>query len=101
MTTNYLYINNIDKCVDNVFDTFYQELLNNLKLKKNIINIDYIFNNFNSILESINNILLNSVNIFKLKDFLHTDYDIVIEIIHKYTLLYIFFNLIVSRIKSK
>lgn len=94
MTSEYLYINNIDNCVDNVFDTFYQELLNNKKFKNNIISLDYIINNFQKILELIEKIIKKSIDSYKIRQIVNDDYEYIYKIIYEYLLLYLCFYLV-------
>ena len=95
MTTQTLYINTIDECVNNIIDSFYLEILENLILTKKIYTINYIFDNFEQLLSSINILIDNNTKKYKINEII-TNKDAYIKIINlfnDYILLYYFFYL--------
>ena len=95
MASEVLYINNIDKCVDEILDTYYKERLIDEKTNNNLISIEYILNNFETILNIIDIIVLESINNFNIKDTVQEEYIYIYNTLKDYVLLYVFFNLII------
>lgn len=95
MSSQNIYINSIDECVDNIIDSFNFDILDDKKIKKEIRSTDYILNKFNVILEKTNKLIDEKVIKYKINDIVtNTDnYKKIIDILTDYVLLYFFFNL--------
>ena len=93
MSNSILYINNIDKCIDELFDTLYKKISDDDKFKTNMINIEYILKNFDKINKFIDKIINDGLNKYKIKELLDKEYSYIYDVIKNYMYLYILLNL--------
>jgi hypothetical protein len=94
MTSQTLYINTIDECVNNIIDTFYLELIENKKYLKKVESEEYLINKFNTLKEDILKLISTNVDKYKINEIITNkdEYDIIINLFKNYVLLYFFFN---------
>ena len=97
MSSQSLYINSIDECVNNIVDSFYLEIIEDKQLKKKLDSPDYIveISNFKKLKDKINLLIIKNVESFKINEIITNkiEYDKIIILFTDYVLLYYFFYL--------
>ena len=95
MSSQTLYINTIDECVNNIIDTYYLDIVDNKKFKSNISDEKYILNNFTNITDSMKKIISSSIKSFKINEIINDkiEFDKILNLLENYLLLYFFFYL--------
>ena len=95
MSSQSLYINTIDECVNNIIDTYYLEHIENKKFKSNIIKENYIINNFKLIIETMKEIISSNIKSFKINKIIDNknQFEKILLLLDDYLLLYFFFYL--------
>ena len=93
MNSQSLYINTIDECVNNIIDTYYLDVIDNKKIKNQITNESYIFDNYNDINKTINEINMSNIKKYKLDELIENknDFNNVVIMLKEYLMLYFFF----------
>jgi len=92
MTTQYININTIDECVDNILDKFYSIIIVELKSKNEKLS-NYIKNNYELLKKKTQQLIIEVSKISKIDEIISntTDYDTILDIFFNYTMLYLFF----------
>ena len=90
MTSQELYINTIDECIDNIFDTLHLYIEQHNEIKKILKNLDIVIDNFLLIKARFDNIINTSIEQYKLKEIITNDkdYDYILNLIYDYIYLY-------------
>jgi hypothetical protein len=93
MSSQNIYINTIDECVNNIIDSFYLEILENKQFKKDLKTKDFILNHFDEVLSKVNKLVKDKStesNVGKIITNVD-EYNKVINLFTDYVLLYFFF----------
>ena len=95
MSSQSLYINTIDECVNNIIDTYYLEHVESKNFKSNIKKNNYIIDNFKIIVDSMKNTILSNVKSLKIDTIIDNknQFDKILLLLDDYLLLYFFFYL--------
>jgi hypothetical protein len=95
MSSQSLYINTIDECVNNIIDSFYLKILEDKKLKKKLDSKEYSLDDFKDLLEKISNIVTTNAKSHNISDLItnKSEYGKIINLFTDYVLLYFFFNM--------
>ena len=90
MTSQILYINTIDECVNNILDSFYLEFI-----KKKKESLDYISKNFIKFKEELNKLININIKSYNINTIISNkiEFDKIKIIFNDYLLLYYFFFL--------
>lgn len=95
MSNQILYINTIDECVSDIIDSCYVDIIKNKSFEKKLLSSDYVINNFNNILSTLQNIIQKNILEVKINELItnQDDYKNIILLFNDYLLLYLFFYL--------
>ena len=98
MTSQELYINTIDECIDNIFDTLHLDIKQHNEVKTALKSLDYVYKNFPHIKSRLDGIIIASIEQYKLKEIITNDkdYDHILNLINDYIYLYYLLYLALS-----
>jgi hypothetical protein len=93
MSSQSLYINSIDECVNNIIDSFYLEIIEEKEFNKKLHSQEYDFYDFISLLEKVNTLIDQNVKSYNISTIITNsdEYDKILNLLNDYVLLYFFF----------
>jgi hypothetical protein len=93
MSSQSLYINSIDECVNNIIDSFYLEIIEDKEYKKKLHTQDYEINDFKTLLEKVDVLIKKNSKTYNISTIITNpeEYDKIINLLKDYVLLYFFF----------
>ena len=93
MSSQSVYINSIDECVENIIESFYEEIIVEKEFKTKLHTKKYESNDFKLLLEKINILIEENVTTYKISTIITNieEYNKILNLLNDYVLLYFFF----------